>query len=221
MDGEISLRARRVHVGLALLIGGALLLRLAMTVFWPAPDLDPHLLVRLERFISFFTIQSNFVAFLATLAVLRGRPLDTPWGRALRLSALVGMTITCIVYVVVLSGDSTNTGMNQVTNLLLHDIGPPLFVLGWVFVGPWLSLGVRDIPRTLVWPALWILWTLIHGAITDWYPYPFIDVVVKGYGRVAVSIAFISLFAVALCLLYVWIARLRLNPRTESPAGPV
>lgn len=202
-------RVQRIHLGVAIFIATALTLRLLLTTFWPAGDLDPHLLVRWERFVSYFTIQSNVAALLASLAVVRGRPLDTPWGRALRLAALVGMTVTCIVYIVVLSGDSTSTGLDQVTNLMLHYIGPPLFVLTWVIFGPWLSLSVADIPRALVWPALWIVYTLIHGAITDWYPYPFIDVVTKGYGKVIVNIAAITVFALILNALYIGIARLR------------
>lgn len=202
-------RAQRVHLAVALFIGVALTLRLLLTAFWPSAELDPHLLVRLERFVSYFTIQSNFVALLASVAVVRGRPLDSPGGRALRLAALVGMTVTCIVYIVVLSGDSTNVGMERVTNLMLHYVGPPLFVLSWIAVGPWLSLGLADIPRALIWPTLWIVYTLIHGAITDWYPYPFIDVSAKGYPDVLVSVAFITLFALVLCAAYVGIARLR------------
>ncbi len=208
-------RVQRVHLAVAAFIATALVLRLLLTIFWPSADLDPHLLVRLERFVSYFTIQSNFVALLASLAVVRGRPLDSTWGRALRLAALIGMTITCIVYIVVLSGDSTNTGMAQVTNLMLHYVGPPLFILSWIWLGPWLSLGLADIPRALIWPAAWIAYTLVHGAITDWYPYPFIDVTVKGYADVFVSIGFITLFALGLAAAYVGIARVRrgVSPR--------
>ncbi|MFT4050299.1 MAG: Pr6Pr family membrane protein [Solirubrobacterales bacterium] len=206
---EVSRTTRRVHIAVAVFVATALGLRLLLTIFWPSADLDPHLLVRLERFISYFTIQSNIAALLASLAVVRGRPLDTAVGRALRLAALVGMTVTCIVYIVVLSGDSTNTGMDQVTNLMLHYFGPPIFVLAWVFFGPFLSLGWSDIPRALIWPLLWIVYTLVHGAITGWYPYPFIDVTAKGYADVFVSIGFITLFALLLSAAFVGVARLR------------
>lgn len=205
----VSTNARRAHLAVAIFIAAALTLRLLLTIFWPSADLDPHLLVRLERFVSYFTIQSNVAALLASLAVARGRPLDTPWGRALRLAALVGMTVTCIVYIVVLSGDSTSTGIDQVANLMLHYIGPPLFVFTWLIFGPWFSLSLADLPRALLWPLLWIVYTLIHGAITDWYPYPFIDVTTKGYGVVCINIAVITVFAVVLSALFIGADRLR------------
>lgn len=209
-------RSQRVHLAVATFIGTALVLRLLLTTFWPAADLDPRLFVRWERFVSYFTIQSNVAALLASIAVVRGRPLDSPLGHALRLAALVGMTVTCIVYIVVLSGDSTNTGMNQVTNLMLHYIGPPLFVLTWLAVGPWPEFTPADVGRALIWPALWIAWTLVHGAITDWYPYPFIDVVDKGYGKVLTNIAAVTLFALLLNAIYIAIAHLR-RPKTRQP----
>lgn len=193
----------------AVFVGSALALRLGLTIFWPEPDQSPDLLVRLERFISFFTIQSNIAVLLAAVVVLRSRDLETPWMRALRLSSMVAITITCILYIVLLSGDSTASGWGQVANLMLHYIGPPLAVIAWVWFGPWPALSLGDIPRTLAWPTLWVAWTILHGAITDWYPYPFIDVSERGVGPVAVSLVVDALFAVLIAAGYIWVARRR------------
>src|SRR5262245_11289790 len=132
---RISDRARRAQLAVAVFVGAALLFRLGLTIFNVGPGLDPHLLVRLERFASFFTIQSNFVVFLAAIMVVRGRDLSTPWQQALRLVAMVGITITCIVYVVVLSGDAENNAATQVANIMLHYLGPPLAVGAWLIWG--------------------------------------------------------------------------------------
>lgn len=202
-------RQQRVHLGVAIFIATALTLRFLLTAFWPADDLDPALLVRLERFFSYFTIQSNLVALLASMAVVRARPLDTATGRALRLAGLVGMTVTCIVYIVMLSGDADNQGLDEVANLMLHYVGPPLFVGAWLIFGPFWKLGARDVMRMMLWPLLWVVWTLLHGAVTDWYPYPFIDVVEHGYAKVFVNIAVISVFALTLAAACTAVANLR------------
>jgi hypothetical protein len=211
--------AKRAQLFVAGFVGAALLLRLGLTIFHPEADLDPHLLVRLERFVSYFTIQSNIVVLLAALAVVVGKPLDESWWKALRLASLVGITVTGIVYAVVLAGDAHNTGLSQVANLMLHYVAPPLTVIAWLAFGPFPDLKIADIPRTLLWPLLWIVYTLIHGAITDWYPYPFIDVVTKGYGKVAVNIVAITVFAIALSLIYIAAGQLRRkgSARRESP----
>lgn len=209
-----STTAKRAQLFVACFVGAALLLRLGLTIFHPEADLDPHLLVRLERFISYFTIQSNIVVFLAALAVVKGKPLDQPWWRALRLASLIGITVTGIVYAVVLSGDANNNGLSQLANLMLHYIAPPLTVFAWLAFGPFPDFKLTDIPRALIWPLLWIVHTLIHGAITDWYPYPFIDVVTKGYGKVTVNILAITIFAIVLSLAYMALGRWR------RPASP-
>jgi hypothetical protein len=46
--------------------------------------------------------------------------------------------------------------------------------------------------------VLYTAWTLIHGALTGWYPYPFVDVIKLGYEQTLVNIvglvvAFLSL----------------------------
>lgn len=208
--------AKRAQLAVALFVGAALSLRLGLTIFWPAPDLDPRLLVRLERFISYFTIQSNIAVLLAAVLFLRGRDIDAVWMRALRLASMVAITITCILYIVLLSGDSTDTGWSQVANLMLHYIGPPLAVGAWLIFGPWPALSAKDIPRALLWPAAWIVWTLLHGAITGWYPYPFIDVSDRGAGPVAVSLLIDSAFAILLCFAYIASARWRRDKREQK-----
>lgn len=201
--------ARRAQLLVAIFVGTALLLRLGLTIFDPGPDQDPDLLVRLERFVSYFTIQSNFAIFAMAIAVLRAPDLGTPWMRSMRLASLFGITVTSIVYVIVLSGDADNSGPAQLANLMLHYVGPPLAVGLWLAFGPWPPMTASDIPRAMIWPALWIVYTLVHGAITDWYPYPFIDVVTKGYATVAVNIVAITLFATLLALTYVTLNRWR------------
>lgn len=203
--------ARRAQLFVAIFAGTALSLRLGLTIFDPGPGQDPSLLVRLERFVSYFTIQSNFAIFAMAIAVLRSPNLGTPWMRSMRLASLFGITVTSIVYVVVLAGDIDNSGLAQLANWMLHYVGPPLAVGLWLIYGPWPLMTVADIPRAMIWPGLWIAYTLVHGAITGWYPYPFIDVVAKGYGAVAVNIVAVTLFALLLSLLYIGLNRWRRN----------
>lgn len=210
--------ARRAQLVVAIFVGTALALRLGLTIFDPGPGQDPDLFVRLERFVSYFTIQSNFAIFVMAIAVLRAPDLGTPWMRAMRLASLFGITVTSIVYVIVLAGDADNSGLAQLANLMLHYVGPPLSVGLWIVYGPWPPIAVSDIPRAMIWPGLWIVYTLIHGAITDWYPYPFIDVAANGYATVAVNIVAVTAFALALSLAYVGVNRHR-RAKQHSRSG--
>ncbi len=55
--------------------------------------------------------------------------------------------------------------------------------------------------RAAVWPIGWLVVMLVSGALTGWYPYPFLDHRVHGWDHVAIVCAgifvlFFGLFAV-------------------------
>ena len=60
-------------------------------------------------------------------------------------------------------------------------------------------------------PVAWCIFTLIRGEIVGWYPYPFIDVDVLGYGKVLVNCVWIAVLylgvAAALTTFDGWLAR--------------
>lgn len=216
----VSTNVKRVHAFVAAFIAAALLLRFGLTTFRGSNDPDnAGLLVRWLRYFSYFTIQSNFVAMLAALAVVHGVRLDQPWPRALRLASLVGISVTGIVYVTILAQDDHDTGLSQVANLMLHYIGPPLVVLSWLAVGPFVGMVLRDIPRMLIWPVAWTGYTLLHGWATDWWPYGFIDVGDLGAGKVLVNILAILVFALVLALAYIWLERMRWRASADAAGG--
>lgn len=207
---QLTPAVRRTYVFVAIFLASALLLRFGLTTFQGSNDPDdPNVIIRWLRFFSYFTIQSNIVALLATLAVLKGADYSLPWPRALRLTSLMGISITCIVYVTILAGDDHDDGLAQLANLMLHYIGPPLVVLSWIAVGPFARLGLRDVGRALCWPAAWVFYTLMHGWATDWWPYGFIDVGDIGMSQVTLNLSAILVFALILAAIYIGLDRLR------------
>lgn len=190
--------ARRAHLVLAVVAGAGLLLRLILVVVAPDPEPDdPDLLTRLARFASYFTIQSNLAVLLASIAVLVASDLRSPLQRALRLGSLVGITVTGIVYALLLAGTVEREGLSSVANALVHGIVPPLALVVWLVAGPWPGLTLADLARMMLWPVAWIAFTLVRGAVTGWYPYDFINVELKGAGSVATMVGVIVLCALA------------------------
>ena len=105
--------------------------------------------------------------------------------RPLRLAALVGITVTGIVYSTVLAAIHQPNGAAEVTvNTIVHYVVPVLMVAGWLLFGPRPRIDRRAIGWSLLFPVLWLAYTLIRGAIWAWYPYPFVDVTAHGYARV-------------------------------------
>ena len=110
-------------------------------------------------------------------------------------------------------------GWAFVTDKLLHVVVPLLAVAGWVAFGPRRRLDVADrVLPALLWPAAWLVYTLVMGAITSWYPYPFLDVGVHGYGTVLVTSLLVAVALLAVLAVLVLVDR---PLRREEPAATV
>lgn len=189
------------------------------------PDGAAGVLSRVADTLSYFTIWSNVVVALsATLLLVRPRDHGLV-ARVLRLDALLMITITAIVYQVLLAPTADVQGWSLLTDPMLHKVTPVLTVLAWVVAGPRGWVRGRLVPLALAVPLLWIAWMLVRGAITGAYPYDFTNVSALGYGAVARTLAAILVFGLAVASLYwgldVALGRLARRRRTgvTSPEG--
>ena len=174
---------------------------------------------RLLRVASFFTIQSNvLVAVTSTYLAVRPNHDGRIW-RVVRVDALVGITVTGIVYSTVLARIHEPKGWEQTTtNAAFHYLAPLLAVIGWLLFGPRPRMDRSTVSWSLVWPVLWFGYTLVNGAITDWYPYPFVSVTDHGYGRVLLNALAVTLVLGAAAAAFAFGDR-RLRP-APRPVGP-
>jgi len=163
------------------------------------------------HFFSFFTILTNLLVAAAMLAPVvapdsgLGRFLDRPSVR----TAIVGyIVIVGAVYYALLRKLDNASGLHLYFEYVLHYVTPPLFVLDWLLFVPRGEVGWRNGIDSLAYPLVYLAWTLAHGAFTGWYPYPFIDVVKLGYGRVLLNVAGLILAFLALELVLVALDRL-------------
>ena len=164
---------------------------------------------------AFFTVQSNLLAGATTLllAIRLDRP-SVVFG-TFRLIGLVAITVTGIVYHVALSGLLTLAGYHQLANQLVHTVVPVLTVVGWLIAGPRGQATARAAWLSPIYPLAWLAFTLIRGAVIDWYPYPFVDVTRFGYGKVVLNCFWVSLLFLGLAAGAAALDR-RIRPR--SPA---
>jgi hypothetical protein len=215
--------ARAWHTTIAVLVGAAILVQLWIAVRvsgTPAGHAvgtlaGTRMANRVIRVLSFFTIQSNILSGVTSAQLARIPRRDGPTWRAARLAALFGITVTGIVYGTVLAKIHEPHGWQETaTNMVFHYVAPMMMVVGWVLFGPRPRIERRTIALAISWPVLWIAYTLVHGRITRWYPYPFLDVTTHGYGRVLLNggaVVTVLLFVVALY----WLGDRRL-PATEK-----
>lgn len=128
-------------------------------------------LERMWGTMTYFTWLSNaVVAVSATMVALR--PERNSWvGRSLRLTGLLMITVTFIIYHAVLAANDTSVGLDRFAGTWQHVVTPVVTVLIWLAYGPrgWISL--RTVFASLALPILWVVFTFVRGEFTGTYPY--------------------------------------------------
>jgi hypothetical protein len=157
---------------------------------------------RVLRFFSYFTIQSNLLAAGTALGLIARPERDGRLWRVLRIAALLGMTVTFITYIVVLRPIVHLEGIAKLTDIGFHYVAPVLTVLGWYLFGPWPRIDIPSLLRHLVWPFGYLLYTLALGAITGWYPYPFVNVGKIGYPRTLLNALAVTMLFLVVGAIY-------------------
>lgn len=173
---------------------GAITLLAVATQYWILMEgrTGMALLQSSVQFFSFFTILTNILAAVALLM-----PVVAPQSRLsqflMRPSVRTAITgyiiIVGLVYYLLLRNVGNQHGLGLFIERALHYITPPLFVLDWLLFVPKQGVGWKVGLASLGFPLVYIVWTLAHGALTGWYPYPFIDVPDLGYPRVLKNMA--------------------------------
>lgn len=199
MDGGGT--ARIWHLATAAIGAFALLTQLVLVISGVSvlvTEDPPGLGERLLHFISYFTVQANVVVLAAAVSLARDPGHDGPGWRVLRLAGLVGITVTGVVHWFWLRPLLDLTGWSYATDKLLHVVVPLLAVVGWLVFGPRPRVSLRVVLLAVIWPVAWLAYTLLLGAVTGWYPYPFVDVNAQGAGPVAVACVAIAVAFFAL-----------------------
>jgi len=168
------------------------------------------------NFLSFFTIQSNLIGAAALAATAMYRDRRPRWVDWLRGAATVYLTITFVVVILLLQGIDVGLQLAWV-DFALHKLSPIVIALDFVLDPPRTRTSTRGALLWLVYPLIWLGYTLVRGAAVGWYPYPFLDPAhAGGYGSVAVTSVIILIAGAVLSLGVAWLG----NRRGRAGASP-
>lgn len=171
--------------------------------------------LNLVNFLSYFTIQSNLIGIVVLLLLAVRAPGRRPhWLESLRGASSVYLTITFVVVILLLGNVDVGLQLAWV-DFVLHKLTPVVIVADFVLDPPTVNLTRRDALSWLIYPLVWLAYTLIRGPIAGWYPYPFLDPAHGGYGSVAVTSLLILVAGAVVCLFYAWLGN-RLGGRAAT-----
>lgn len=194
--------ARTVHglTAAAVFAGVAVQLQVSYGLEGTRFDSTPS---RLFNVFCYFTVQSNLLVGVTTaLLALRPDRASTVF-RVFRLAGVLGITVTGLVFHLALADLQILEGAARTADTLLHTVVPVLAVGGWLLCGPRRLTSWRVAGLAVLFPACWCVFALIRGALIDFYPYPFIDVVDLGYARVLLNCLLVACLFSALAALAV------------------
>jgi len=164
------------------------------------------------RFFSYFTILTNILVALSYTALLlkQGSRWRNFFSRPDVLTAVaVYITIVGAVYNVILRLLWAPQGLQQLVDELLHSLIPLLFLIFWYIYVSRHVLKWKQVPSWLLYPFFYFIYVLIRGALTGFYPYPFINVKEHGYGPVLLNSLYIMCAFLFFSALFVGIGKIR------------
>lgn len=144
--------------------------------------------------LSYFTVWSNIVTAIVSWLLFANPARDGSKFRWIRLTGLVMITITGLIYAIVLAPTANPVGLEKVTNAGYHYIVPIMSVVGFLLFGPRPRFTIGLVPKMMLIPILWLIYTVLHGMILTrppgkrdsgltepldpqyFYPYPFMNV---------------------------------------------
>ncbi len=140
---------------------------------------------------SFFTVQTNLlIALSLTLTVLRLRAVSSRLGVSVQSALVTYIVIVGVVFNVLLQPNSQ--GIQIAADRILHIAVPVFYISYWWAFTPKGRLSLKDPVLWLIYPFFYVAYTLVRGAMSGIYPYPFIDVSVLGYSSVCINLVFFT-----------------------------
>ncbi len=159
-------------------------------------------IARMSSYLTNLTVMICAICF--TCVALRGRSSSIV--RFFRQPTVVTAVVVYMVFVgiaynLLLRGVWSPAGYQLLLNESMHSILPVLAALYWVLFVPRFHLRLRHCLLWLIYPVVYLAVTFWRGSLSDFYPYPFINVDVLGVRHVVINSAllfggFVMLMAV-------------------------
>ncbi|MEO8823977.1 MAG: Pr6Pr family membrane protein [Ginsengibacter sp.] len=193
----------RVYLAIVALLGWfALIAQFKINITSQVAE-TPELII---RYFSYFTILTNLLVAICCTSLLL-KP-SSKWGQFFSSQKTltpitVYILVVGLIYNLVLRFIWNPQGLQKVVDELLHSAIPLLILLLWIFLVKKRFLKWKAFFPWLQYPLIYLIFILIRGAFSGFYPYPFIDVTGLGYQKTILNSLGITIMFVVLFLLFI------------------
>lgn len=160
------------------------------------------------RFFSYFTILSNLLVavFFAMQILKKHQPDHFFLKSATALSVTVYIIVVGLIYQVILSKLYFPKGLNLIADNIIHGITPLATLFFWLIFESKRKIQYGSVVYFLLYPLLYLIYTLIRGSFIQFYPYPFVDVTKLGIQQVLMNSFYVMLLFLVLFFALAWLA---------------
>ncbi len=160
----------------------------------------------ITRFFSFFTILTN----LSLALYFSGRSIYPQKKMFENTSVLTALTlyilIVGLVYQFVLRSVWDPEGLQKVVDELLHSVIPAAALVSWAIFGVRSKINYLSAFKWLIYPGLYLVFILIRGNFSGFYPYPFVHVDEIGMQKVLSNSGTLLLLFLGLGYVFIFLA---------------
>lgn len=125
----------------------------------------------------------------------------------------VYILVVGLVYQVVLRSLWHPEGLQMWVDELLHTLIPAAVLIFWALYQNFESLKWKSIFVWLIYPLVYLVFVLLRGKVSGFYPYPFVDVAQLGFQKVMTNSAFLLIFFVFISAIIIGCGKLMLSKK--------
>jgi hypothetical protein len=162
------------------------------------------------RFFSFFTILTNIlvaVYFTVNALNLKKKAVHFFYKPSTLTAVTMYIMVVGLVYQFVLRHIWQPEGMQMVVDELLHTFIPSFVFVYWIFDKRKSEVSYSTLPAWLMYPFCYLVFILVRGYASGFYPYPFVHVAELGIEKVLTNSFLLLLVFAGLSIVFIFIAR--------------
>nr|WP_294904612.1 Pr6Pr family membrane protein [uncultured Lacibacter sp.] len=161
------------------------------------------------RFFSYFTILTNILVAVCftSLSLQKGKAFHFFNKPGVITAVTVYILIVGLVYNLVLRSLWSPQGLQLLVDNLLHTVTPLLALVYWFAYVPAKQISWKQAPAWMLYPLFYLIYVMIRGSFSNFYPYFFIDATALGYAKAFVNAVYVTAAFLLVSLLLIWLGK--------------